>query len=87
MATHELQMKIYSPLGVIYDGPVLSVAFPGAAGGFAVYPSHAPIIAALKAGVITYHTESHEPQTVSVKSGFVEVNDNLVTVCVEEAQS
>ncbi|MDR1408421.1 MAG: ATP synthase F1 subunit epsilon [Tannerella sp.] len=84
MAKNELQMTILSPTAVIYDGRILSVTFPGAAGSFAVYPSHAPIIAALKAGVIAYCTAPHAPQTVSIRSGFVEVDNNRVTVCVEE---
>jgi F-type H+-transporting ATPase subunit epsilon len=84
MAKNELYMTILSPRGAIYEGSILSATFPGAAGSFAVYPSHAPIIAALKAGAIAYCTEPGRQQTVAVRSGFVEVNNNRLTVCVEE---
>ncbi|MDR1602285.1 MAG: F0F1 ATP synthase subunit epsilon [Tannerella sp.] len=84
MTKSELYMTILSPRGAIYEGSILSVTFPGAAGSFAVYPSHAPIIAALKSGSITYYTEPGRQQTVSVRSGFVEVSNNRLTVCVEE---
>lgn len=84
MAKNELYMKVYSPQGVIYEGAALSVAFPGTAGSFAVYPSHAPIIASLKAGQIVYRTHGHNQQTIDIGSGFVEVNNNILTVCVEK---
>ncbi|MDR2120069.1 MAG: F0F1 ATP synthase subunit epsilon [Tannerella sp.] len=84
MAASNLYMTILSPKGTIYEGPVLSATFPGAAGRFAVYPSHAPIIAALKAGVIACRTEQDRPLAISVGSGFVEVSNNRMTVCVEE---
>lgn len=77
-------MTVLSPQGTVYEGRILSVVFPGAAGSFAVLPSHAPIIAALKSGAVTYCTEPGRQQAVSVRSGFVEVNNNRLTVCVEE---
>jgi F-type H+-transporting ATPase subunit epsilon len=85
MAKDALHLKILSPTRTVYEGDVLSVIFPGEAGSFAVYPSHAPIIASLKAGEITYCAEPNKPLTVSIKNGFVEVNSNRLTVCVEEA--
>jgi F-type H+-transporting ATPase subunit epsilon len=69
---------------MMYEGVALSVAFPGTAGSFAVYPSHAPIIASLKAGQIVYRTHANDQQIIDIGSGFVEVNNNILTVCVEE---
>jgi F-type H+-transporting ATPase subunit epsilon len=84
MTKHTLHLKALSPQGVVYEGDVLSVSFPGAAGSFAVFPSHAPLIAALKAGSIAFYTAPDRQETVRLLSGFVEVNSDIVTVCIEE---
>jgi F-type H+-transporting ATPase subunit epsilon len=84
MAKQTLHIKVLSPQGVVYEGDVLSASFPGAAGSFAVFPLHAPLIAALKAGSIAFYTAPDRQETVRLKSGFVEVNRDVVTACIEE---
>lgn len=78
-----ISIKILSPLGTIYDGEALHATFPGEAGAFAVYPSHAPIISTLVKGNIVCFPANGEKQIFSIQNGFVEVRDNQVTVCVE----
>ena len=45
--------------------------------------NHAPLISVLDAGDIEYETMSGEVKKISIKSGFVEVGKNKVSVCVE----
>lgn len=78
-----LQLTIVSPEQILYEGEVQSVTLPGTAGSFTVLPDHAPIISSLESGKIEYVT-SHEEQSVLIRSGFVEVKDNCVSVCVEQ---
>ena len=52
------------------------------AGSFDVLPHHAPLITALREGVIRYRVEGQE-QELSIKGGFVKVENDVLSVCVE----
>lgn len=78
-----LQMKIVTPAGTRFDGEVLHAAFPGTLGEFAVFPAHAPLISTLKKGTLKYATPDDPACTLSIESGFVEVDNNMITVCTE----
>lgn len=78
----KLHLSIVSPEKAIFEGEVERVTLPGVQGSFSILPHHAPIISALGAGVLSYVVEEEE-QTVDIQSGFVEMNNNEVSVCVE----
>lgn len=78
-----LQLTIASPLGVIYDGSVSLVTLPGELGSFTVLPGHAPIISSLQKGTIRVE-ENGKSTELEVKSGFVEVSNDIVSVCIEQ---
>ncbi len=78
-----MKLEIISPEKKVFTGEVDSVNLPGAAGSFTVLPHHAALISSLKAGIITYTVNGHETK-VNVDSGFVEVNNNVVSVCIEK---
>lgn len=75
-------MEIFSPEKIIFTGSVESATFPGAMGSFTVLYNHAPLISVLDRGIMRWTHDSQE-QTLSVSGGFVEVENNNVTVCVE----
>ena len=77
-----MKLEIISPQGSIFAGEVTAVALPGKFSAFEVLNNHAPIISSLKKGKITYRTESGE-QSLMVDGGFVEVENNVITVCIE----
>ena len=77
-----LTLKIISPEKIIYDGSAESVKVPGVVGEFEILNNHAPIISALQKGVVEYETKEGKTQ-VQITRGFVEVQKNLVNVCVE----
>lgn len=79
-----IKIKILSPTGTVYDGNVTHVTFPGEAGSFSVYPSHAPILSTLIEGRIICYVSNGEKKEISIQSGFVEVKDDLITVCIEQ---
>nr|WP_297164613.1 ATP synthase F1 subunit epsilon [uncultured Dysgonomonas sp.] len=79
----ELQLKIISPEKMLFQGAVLSVILPGTDGEFGILPDHAPLIASLRKGDISYEIEKGSPEIVTIESGFVEVKKNVVTICVE----
>ena len=78
-----LDIHIYTPEGVVFQGKAVSAKFPGAKGSFAVLPLHAPIISLLTKGKIVCQQEEQPPVEISIKGGFVEVKKNVISACVE----
>jgi F-type H+-transporting ATPase subunit epsilon len=77
-----MQLDILTPEKKIYSGEADAVSFPGTAGAFQVLNHHAPLISSLKEGDIKVRNKKEEV-LFHVKSGFVEVLKNKVTVLVE----
>lgn len=77
-----LKLKIVSPERIEYDGEIVSVTVPGSAGSFEILNDHAPIISSLDSGIVEYATVSEKKQ-LAIKGGFVEVQKNQVSLCVE----
>jgi F-type H+-transporting ATPase subunit epsilon len=79
-------LRIVSPEGNIFKEDVEFVVLPGEElGELGILPNHAPLIAALKPGVIRY-TKDGAVKKIAISGGFVEVGDNLVTVLAETAE-
>ena len=76
-----LQLRIVSPEKVEYDGAVESVLVPGTAGQFEILNDHAPIISTLGKGVVEY-----DGNQLEILGGFVEVQQNEVSLCVEKTE-
>ena len=77
-----IHLHIVSPEGTLVEQAVSAVTLPGTVGPFEVLKDHAALISSLEKGDIVYVTEGRE-QRLPIASGFVEVRDNLVDVCVE----
>ena len=82
MRKTELQLNIISAEKKVFSGTVPSVVIPGIGGKFGVYPDHAPLVSPLAKGDIVFASGGKE-QTVSIDGGIAEVNNGVVTVCVE----
>jgi len=78
-----LQLKIVSPERIEYEGEVESVLVPGSAGQFEVLVNHAPIISSLDKGQVVYSLPGGEKNSLDIIGGFVEVQKNVVSVCIE----
>ena len=79
-----LQLKIVSPEKIEFDGIVESVLVPGTMGQFEILVDHAPIISTLQKGVVVYDTAEGKT-SLEILGGFVEVQKNVVSICVELA--
>ncbi|MGN1214165.1 MAG: ATP synthase F1 subunit epsilon [Bacteroidaceae bacterium] len=78
-----MKLIIVSPEKTVYSGGAVAVTVPGTKGAFEVLDNHAPIISSLQPGVVTVKTEN-ETLEFEIKSGFVEVACNEVSLCVEQ---
>lgn len=83
MAKAVINLQINSPEATLVSCMVEKVELPGVLGRFTVLRDHAPLITALDAGRVRYVPEDGEEKAVEIKSGFVEVEKNKVSVCVE----
>ena len=78
-----MNVSILSPLKSLFQGEATSVNLPGKVGAFTILENHAPIVSTLDKGVITI-TNKEEISEIEIVSGFVEVHDNEITICVEQ---
>jgi len=77
-----LKLKIVSPEKIEFTGEVESVKVPGSQGNFEILNDHAPIISSLQKGVVEY-----DGQQLEVLGGFVSVQKNEVSICVEKKEN
>ena len=77
-----LYLKIISPEKTLFSGDVESVLVPGTVGEFEILKDHAPIISTLEEGRVIYTTVTGKQQ-LNILGGFVEVQRNEVSLCVE----
>ena len=77
-----MKLEIITPEQVYFTGEISSVTLPGTTGSFTVWENHAPMISTLGIGAIIYKEASGEKE-IEVAGGVVEVNKNVVTVCLE----
>lgn len=78
-----LKLKIVSPERIEFDGEVESVLVPGSQGQFEILNNHAPIISTLDKGVVEYGLSKGQKVQLEILGGFVEVQQNVVSLCVE----
>ena len=76
-----LKLKIVSPERIEFAGEVESVKVPGTMGNFEILTDHAPIISSLQKGVVEY-----DGKQIEILGGFVAVQKNEVSICVEKAE-
>jgi F-type H+-transporting ATPase subunit epsilon len=81
-----IRLEIVTPEKRVLDADVDSVTVPTATGEAGILQSHAPLISALKPGVLAYSVKGNSEKLV-ISGGFVEVNSDMVSVLVDSAES
>ncbi len=82
---HEFSLTVVAPDKSVVEETVTSVIAPGVEGYFGVLAGHAPLIAALRPGLVEYLDSIGTRHYVYVGGGFAEVGANGVTVLADEA--
>ena len=83
MATCDtMTLTVLTPEKTLLEAGVSKVSLPGSKGSFMVLRNHAPVISSLTEGDVVYMSEDKEGR-IHVLAGFVEINDNRITVCAE----
>ena len=81
----KVAFELVSPDRLLMSVEADAVAMPGMEGDFGVLPGHAPLISALRAGIIAIEGGSEGPDQVYIAGGFAEVVADRLTVLAEEA--
>lgn len=79
------QAQILTPEGSLYEGEVEGVQVPGKSGNFLILFNHAPIVSTLGVGPVIIKKPDNTEITYAVSGGFVEINDNHMTLLAEKA--
>jgi F-type H+-transporting ATPase subunit epsilon len=81
----KLKLELVTPYKRVLSEEVDEVTAPGSVGEFGVLPEHTSLLTTLKVGELTYK-KGNETFHVAVNWGYVEVEDNVMTVLVETAE-
>ena len=84
MAT--FQFDLVSPEKLAFSGEVDQVDVPGIEGDFGVLAGHAPVVAAIRPGILTV-TSGGTQQKIIVLGGLAEVSEKGLTVLADVATS
>ena len=86
MAKTSYPAQIITPEGMFFEGQVVSLRLPGTSGEFGVLARHAPMLAALAAGAISFETADGKREELIVGEGFAEVGREQVRVLVDSCE-
>ena len=81
----QLQLEVVTPERRVLSESVDMVTVPGFGGELGILPGHTALISRLQTGVLSYVQEGRTEQ-LHVSGGFVEVNDDSVSVLADLAE-
>jgi F-type H+-transporting ATPase subunit epsilon len=82
----QLTLELATPTRMVVAETVDEVVVPGSEGYFGVLPGHAPLLATLGIGELTYRVGRDE-RHVAVAGGFAEVRNDKVIVLADTAEA
>ncbi len=85
MAEGKVEFELVSPEKLLLSERVDMVVVPGEEGNFGVLVQHAPLISAVRPGVIDVHNGGKVTEQIFVAGGFAEVTPARCTVLAEQA--
>jgi F-type H+-transporting ATPase subunit epsilon len=81
-----LKLEVVTPERKVVETEAESVTVPTASGEVGILPNHAPLISALKPGILSF-TERGTTTRLAIAGGFVEVNNDKVSVLANMAEA
>ena len=82
----QLTLELATPTRLLVTAQVDEVVAPGSEGYFGVLPGHAPFLATLGIGELTYRI-GREEYHVAVSCGFAEVRNDKVIILADAAET
>jgi len=81
-----LTLEVVTPERSVCRETISTVTLPGQAGYLGVLPHHAPLVTALKPGLLSYRTPQGDRRVLALSGGFAEIADNNVLVLADAAE-
>ena len=81
-----LTLELATPTRLVVTAEVDEVVVPGSMGYFGVLPGHAPLLATLGIGELTYRI-GREEYHVAMSGGFAEVRNDKVIILADVAEA
>lgn len=82
----QLTLELATPTKLAVSATVDEVVIPGSQGYFGVLPGHAPLLATLGIGELTYRVGRDE-RHLAIAGGFAEVRNDKVIILADAAES
>jgi F-type H+-transporting ATPase subunit epsilon len=79
----KIQLEIVTPKGRALQASVDEVTAPSVRGEFGVLPGHIPLLAALRAGIVTYR-QGGDSKRCAVGEGFAEAGPDRLVILTDE---
>jgi F-type H+-transporting ATPase subunit epsilon len=79
------KFELVTPERMLLSEDAAQVVVPGVEGEFTVLAGHAPVVSALRPGVVSAALDSAGTKRIFVKGGFVEVDAERLIVLAEHA--
>ncbi len=86
MADNTFMLEIVTPERILFKDEVEFMVACGADGEIGVMKNHAPLVAALKIGVLRYKDGKATEKRMAISGGFMEIIDNTVRILAETAE-
>jgi len=86
MADSTFMVEIVTPERILFRDEVQFLVAPGTEGELGVLRNHAPLVGALKIGVLRYKDKNGAQKKMALSGGFMEVVDNIARVLAETAE-
>ena len=87
MADKNLHVTVITPARSVFDAKANAVVVPAFDGELGVLPGHAPLLALLGTGEMRLTNTDGSQRRMAIRGGFLQVNQNRVTVLTPEAVS
>lgn len=80
-----LDIEVVTPKEKVYKGKAFSVTVPGTKSPFQILYNHAPIVSSLDNGKVIIVDDKNNEIIYRTGTGFTELQNNKVSILVEEA--
>lgn len=79
-----MKLEILTPDSIVFSGEISTISLPGKHSSFSVRKNHAPIIASLESGKISFISNLNHYE-FETGPGVIEACNNIITICIESA--
>ena len=80
-----MRLHILSEKSKLFDGPIDQIQVPSSVGPFQIKPKHAPILAHLVNGVVTYTPKGTSLQRLPIQKGILHASKDHIALLVTPA--